>query len=359
MLAATTTVLDSAVAGLRAEYYGYNDATQLTYMQHSDDKKYGNLDAIADMQSIINGRNGGAVVVGTILAAGASAPDAVFRATDINYGHINGDLGNNTGATHRLADFLHPVDAASVTGSAGRTTDAGIRFIGYLDSPAGSYDIRIHSDDGFRLMVDGSVIGQFDSIRSPGQDLVTNVSLSGGLTPIEILYWDQGGEAVLHIEFKPAGAPDSAYADLGTGALALVTPSGAPVLTPLQDIIADPAHVGQYLIQTGQEYTGTHGNDQITGSAGRDIIHGGAGNDTILGGADDDTIDGGSGYDILDRRPRLRRVRLASWRSGNGRVSRQGCNHRFQLISRQWQQGRSESARLAARREPRDGHRQP
>ena len=299
VLSATTSAVAPATAGLHAEYYGYNDGTNATYKTHADDLTLDNLDSISDMQTIINGRNGGNTVVGSIVAAGANVPDAVFQATAINYGYINGSLGTNTSGTHKLNEFLHATDAATLVGTVGQTTDAGIRFIGYLDSPAGSYDIRIHSDDGFRLMIDGTSVADFNGIRSPGNSFVTNVTLHGGLSPIEILYWDQAGEAVLHIEFKPAGAPDSAYADLGTGDLALVSPDFTQVLTPLQDIIADPAHAGQYLIRTGQEYTGTHGVDHITGGDGRDSIHGGAGNDIIDGGANDDQIDGGAGHDHL------------------------------------------------------------
>ena len=298
-LSATTVAVDPAAAGLRSEYYGYNDGTNASYRVHADDNALGNLDSISDMQTIINGRNGGSAVVGTITAAADAVPDAVFQATRINYGHISGSLGTNTGSTQKLNDFLKATDAATVVGTPGQTTDAGIRFIGYLDSPAGSYDIRIHSDDGFRLMIDGTSVADFNGIRSPGNSFVTNVTLTGGLVPIEILYWDQAGEAVLHVEFKPAGAPDSAYVDLGTGDLALVSPDFAPILTPLQDIIADPAHAGQYLIRSGQEYTGTNGVDQIAGGDGRDAIYGGAGDDVINGGANDDQIHGGAGNDQL------------------------------------------------------------
>jgi VCBS repeat-containing protein len=298
-LASTSTVLAASLSGLRAEYYGYNETRTSGNKTHADDTRYGNLDSISDMRSIIDGRNG-STVVGTIKAAD-TAPDAVFRATDINYGEINGSLGTNASlASGKLADFLHAdaAAAASLSGSVGTTTDAGIRFIGYLDSPSGSYDIRIYSDDGFSLSIDGHTVASYDNIRSPGNSVVTNVDLSGGLHPIEILYWDQAGQAVLHIQFKPTGAPDSAYQDLGTGDLALVSQQGV-ALSALQDIIADPAHAGQYLIRTGQEYTGTLANDHITGGDGRDILHGGAGNDTLNGGANDDTLDGGAGNDVL------------------------------------------------------------
>jgi Ca2+-binding RTX toxin-like protein len=138
----------------------------------------------------------------------------------------------------------------------------------------------------------------FDDIQSPTARTYTNISLESGLQPIEIVYWEQGGNARLRIEVKLSGEADTAYKTLGTDEFALFTPTSAPVLTELQDIVESTTN-GTWLVRTGERLDGTDGNDHITGSAGQDVIYGGLGNDTITGGSGASLISGGAGNDTL------------------------------------------------------------
>ena len=115
-----------------------------------------------------------------------------------------------------------------------------------------------------------------------------------------MLYWEQGGNAVLRVEFKLSGADPATYQVLGSQNLPLFTDASAKSLglTDLQDIVAGPT-AGSYLVRTGSLLDGGNGDDTLNGSAGRDILIGGLGKDTLNGGAGDDLIRGGAGNDQL------------------------------------------------------------
>ena len=336
----TTTALTSTL-GLNGEYYGYNDfnpGPTSPNRRHADDGVYGNLDRAADVTSIVNGRNaaftapGTPGIVGTSTAAAADTADARFIARAIDYGTsptVTGTLGTNpniaaggstaglTNDNSQLFKFLNRSgggDASTITvgrgtgdndqigggptSGLGRTSDVAIRLTGQAYLAAGLYDIRVYADDGFRLRLDDQTVAAFNDIQSPTTRVYTGVPIEGGLTPLELLYWEQGGNAVLRVEFKLSGTADSAYQVLGSQNLPLFSDANAPVLSDLQDLVAGPT-AGSYLVRTGSLLEGGNGDDTLTGSAGRDILIGGQGRDTLSGGAGDDLIRGGAGNDQL------------------------------------------------------------
>ena len=336
----TTTALASPL-GLNGEYYGYNDfnpGPTSPNRRHADDGVYGNLDRAADVTSIVNGRNaafaapGTPGIVGSSTAAAADAADARFTARSIDYGtspSVTGTLGTNpniaaggstaglTNDNSQLFKFLNRSgggDAGTITvgrgtgdndltgggptSGLGRTSDVAIRLTGQAYLAAGLYDIRVYADDGFRLRLDNQTVAAFDDIQSPTTRVYRGVPIDGGLTPLELLYWEQGGNAVLRVEFKLSGTPDSAYRVLGSQNLPLFSDENAPVLSDLQDLVAGPTP-GSYLVRTGSLLDGGDGDDTLTGSAGRDILTGGQGRDALNGGAGDDLIRGGAGHDQL------------------------------------------------------------
>ena len=324
VLSSTTSAIAKASLGLTGEYYGYNETSNTTSTRfHADDRTLGNLDRVSDMTRIVDGRSG-QTIVGTYNAATATGADATFSADKIDYGFgyttgstsvgaVDGNLGNNptllgsnlainSGA---LYNFLRGGTTGSdsselkTTTGIGNTTDSGMRMVGLVNLGGGSYDIRVTADDGFRLNIAGRTVAMFDNIQSPTARTYTNVSLAAGLQPIEILYWEQGGNARLRIEVKLSSEPDTGYKTLGTDEFALFTPTSAPTLNALQDIIEDPTQNGQWLIRTGSQLAGSNGNDDITGSDGRDDISGGAGNDIVRAGGGADLIAGGAGNDTL------------------------------------------------------------
>jgi len=317
-----------------------------TNRQHIDDGSVGNLSTISDFNTIVNGRNvaaGGSAVIGTSTAAMANAADAHFLATSINYGvtsTLSNDLGHTTvnvaagGSTSGLTDnnsnlyrFLdyngtggdgHSLvvnqgitnatgKGLGPTSGLGNTSDAEIRLTGDAYLNAGVYDIRITGDDGFRLQLDGHTVAYNDSNHAPTTNVYTGVAVTGGLTPLELLYWDQAGQAQMTVEFKLSGSADTTYQVLGTNNMALFSEANAPTLSETQDIIAGSTS-GTYQVRTGSTIDGGAGNDHITGGTandmlkggtGNDVLGGGAGNDVLIGGKGDDTLTGGLGHDVF------------------------------------------------------------
>lgn len=227
----TLDVIDDSIKGLNGEYYGYNDTQVAGNRVHADDAKFDNLQFISDMEGIINGRND-TDIVGTNISAKQGTPDARFTATTINYGNVTTSLGTNaslatsetatsgglTKTNSQLYNFLtkENTDGDSIVAEAGlgKTTDAGIRITGNIYLEAGKYDFKVHSDDGFRLMIDGQSVIEYNNNRAPKTSYGLGVEVKGGIMPIELLYWEQGHNGVLHFEYRPSGGTDADWKTL-------------------------------------------------------------------------------------------------------------------------------------------------
>ncbi|MCG9027417.1 immunoglobulin-like domain-containing protein [Laribacter hongkongensis] len=333
----STTVALGKASGLMGEYFGYNDnrtgtPSDSAYQSknsairlHSDDgsAKYdsqqtANLDSLSDIEHIIEGRNNNPDLIGSAKWSSPNAADATFVVNQVDFGltssgdaKFSNNLGNNQKVTagnmissgdNNLVSFLdgHASNITATGGGLGNTTDAIIRAVGFLAVDGGMYDVRVTADDGYRLYINGSSVLEADYIQSTATKTVNGVSLSGGLLPIEILYWDQGGAATLRIEMKPSGAADSAYKVLGSDGLNLFAPNADGTATfslgELQDLVQVN---GTYQVRTGQSYVGDQGDNVVNGSDGKDSLSGGAGNDTLHGGAGNDKLYGGEGDDRL------------------------------------------------------------
>ncbi|RYY75249.1 MAG: tandem-95 repeat protein, partial [Gammaproteobacteria bacterium] len=168
------TASSSVGVGLLSQYFAYNEGVN-----------GGNLTSIAQMNAFISGRT----------------PDATFVAKTFNYGSDNlfsNDLGRGT----NLQSFLGS-DAASLSTDPGDSTDAIIRMYGAVELAAGTYNFQVRGDDGYQIKVDGKVVALVDAIQSPTGTVHSQFTLAdSGLHTIEILYWDQGGQAVFKIELS-------------------------------------------------------------------------------------------------------------------------------------------------------------
>ncbi len=219
-LTSSNVTLASSALGLHGEYYGYNDSGKGSgYRTHSDDDTVGanvlyasssgyakgNLERLSDITTIINERNGSAVV-GTGQDASNTADDAVFVAKHLSYGDtptVTNGLGTNpnfaAGATitsGNLYNFLGATQSDSdvaglhATTGVGQTTDAIVRMDGEVYMQGGDYTFKVTGDDGFRLYIDGVNVLQFDNITS-ATSVTANVTVSEGFHSMEVLYWDQ------------------------------------------------------------------------------------------------------------------------------------------------------------------------
>ena len=120
-------------------------------------------------------------------------PDGVFKASSFHYT----DQGR-----HSLQDFLGTTDAQSLRGGnkqAALTTMA-FHFRGYIDLTAGEHHFTIGSDDGFRLNVDGQTVSQYDGNRAYAKSQGAFTAAKAGLYPIDLMYWENGGDARLTVE---------------------------------------------------------------------------------------------------------------------------------------------------------------
>gem|GEM_PF-2535511 len=218
--------------GLTGQYFGY-----------AQGGSNANLTSIAQVEGFIAGKT----------------PNATFTATSINYGSVGGDLGR---ADH-LQQFLGN-DKGSLSQDPGDTSDAIIKLSGQVTLAAGSYDFKVTSDDGFILRIDGQDVVKFDGIRSQGvtTSTVPYTIATGGAHQVEIIYWDQGGDAILKVESKPAGAPDSAYSVLGAsgGTSSLVTTEDTPLTISAASLLANDKDVDGTLLTLKSVQSAEHGS---------------------------------------------------------------------------------------------------
>ncbi|SDX47681.1 type I secretion C-terminal target domain (VC_A0849 subclass) [Pseudomonas kuykendallii] len=229
---APVAVDDHYSLGLTGQYFGYaqNGANP-------------NLTSIAQVEGFIAGKT----------------PNATFTATSINYGSVGGDLGR---ADH-LQQFLGN-DKGSLSQDPGDTSDAIIKLSGQVTLAAGSYDFKVTSDDGFILRIDGQDVVKFDGIRSQGvtTSTVPYTIATGGAHQVEIIYWDQGGDAILKVESKPAGAADSAYSVLGASGStsSLVTTEDTPLTISAASLLANDKDVDGTLLTLKSVQSAEHGS---------------------------------------------------------------------------------------------------
>ncbi|WP_369375487.1 family 16 glycoside hydrolase [Promicromonospora sp. Populi] len=98
------------------------------------------------------------------------------------------------------------------------TTDADFgmseRFIAHalanLNVPAdGNYEFRVTSDDGSRLVIDDAVVIDHDGLHG-AEPKDGTVALTAGFHDLRLEYFENGGDNVLRLEWRPPGAAEFA-----------------------------------------------------------------------------------------------------------------------------------------------------
>ncbi|MEL7937552.1 retention module-containing protein [Pseudomonas delhiensis] len=174
------------VGGLQGNYWGYREGTDGS-----------NLTSLSMISAFI----------------AKTAPSATFTATALNYGNgVSSDLGGD----QQLQKFLGS-DATSLSTDPANTSDAIVQLTGLVNLAAGNYTFRVTADDGFSIRIDGVEVFKYDANQSPTARVSDSFTIAqGGNHQIEILYWDQGGNAQLKVELAPAGG---SYSVLGGSSL--------------------------------------------------------------------------------------------------------------------------------------------
>ncbi|EMK6905875.1 cadherin-like domain-containing protein [Vibrio cholerae] len=127
-------------------------------------------------------------------------PDVTFDVSNIDYQLSNGNQNGGLTSNSQLQDFLGS-DASSMKGSVpSNTTDGVMLLTGAVYLAAGTYSLKVNADDGYFIKVDGQVVAQYDGIQSTTERVHDTFTLSSdGYHTVEIVYWDQGGNAVLDV----------------------------------------------------------------------------------------------------------------------------------------------------------------
>ncbi|WP_065677519.1 Ig-like domain-containing protein, partial [Vibrio celticus] len=152
--------------GLSGAYYGHNSQ----------------VSSVATAFSVIN----------------ASDPDVTFSATDLDYS-LSVKSGVDDDA--QLSDFLGD-DADSISGNVPNgTTDGVFNLTGAIYLDEGEFALKVNADDGYSIKIDGVVVAEVDSNQSPTERIHNVFEITdAGYHTIEIVYWDQGGDAVLDVD---------------------------------------------------------------------------------------------------------------------------------------------------------------
>ncbi|WP_210444975.1 Ig-like domain-containing protein, partial [Vibrio crassostreae] len=152
--------------GLTGNYYGHD----------------GQIKNLADAKDVING----------------GQPDVIFVSTGLDY-----DLDTHSGVDdlNQLKDFLGD-DASSIVGNVpSATTDGVFKLTGAVYLEEGTFALKVEADDGYSIVIDGQVVAEFGQNQSPTERIHETFEISdSGYHTIEIIYWDQGGNAVLDVE---------------------------------------------------------------------------------------------------------------------------------------------------------------
>ncbi|WP_255990032.1 retention module-containing protein [Chitinolyticbacter albus] len=181
-----------SLSGLSAQYYAYHEGTDGA-----------NLTSLTMVRNFI----------------AANTADATFVAKGLNYTLGNGDLGGNG----NLQNFLG-TDATTLNVDPENSSDAIIRMAGTVQLAAGTYNFKVTADDGYTILIDGVVVAQVNLNQSPTGTVHAAFTIAeGGAHTVEILYWDQGGQAVFKPELSSNGG--ASYQSLGSYTLAQEQPA--------------------------------------------------------------------------------------------------------------------------------------
>ncbi|GHB25914.1 hypothetical protein GCM10009038_26280 [Salinicola rhizosphaerae] len=197
------------LSGLYSEYYAYNEGTDGA-----------NMTSVAQANAFM-----------------ATKPaDATFVASSLYYNYVVGDLGSSG----NLARFLGSDASTLSTSSPATGSDAILRMVGDIELSAGTYNFKVLADDGYQIKIDGVVVAVVDRIQSPTTNAGTFTIDASGTHKIEIVYWDQGGNAVFQPQLQMVGS-DSNYYPLNHYVLSspMVTREDTPIFLNASDLLSN------------------------------------------------------------------------------------------------------------------------
>ncbi|WP_188113791.1 VCBS domain-containing protein [Salinicola halophyticus] len=199
------------LGGLYSEYFAY---------QEGPNADGPNLSSIAQAYAFISAKG---------------TPDATFVASSLSYQYIDGDLAHPDTLKTFLGDDADSLNTDSpTTGS-----DAILRMRGVVELDAGTYTFKVLADDGYQILIDGKVAAAVDHNQSPATNYHSFTVDQSGTHAIEIIYWDQGGNAIFQPSLQFGGQGD--YVPLGQYVVdaPLTTAEDTPVYLRPEDLLVN------------------------------------------------------------------------------------------------------------------------
>ena len=220
-------------------------------------------------------------------------PTPVGSLTEIGFNAANGDwdpaAATVASTAITQAGGLDTTEVGAIASYIGETNANGsatelfaTRFVTTLTiDTAGTYDLRMNSDDGSMLFIDGVQVINHDGLHDAGPQATTSLPLSAGQHDIVIIQYNYQGPSALNL---------------------FITGADYPVETEFDDIPLThlQANAGDDTVFGGDGVDDIHGGegaDTLYGEGGADTLRGEAGDDVLIGGTGDDTLIGGSGAD--------------------------------------------------------------
>ncbi len=230
----------TGLSGLFAEYYAYYDSASGSIPADGSN--------LSSIQQVLN-------------FVGANRPDAVFVASNVGYGQIDGNLA----ADQKLQQFLGS-DAASLNTDPINSTDGILQLSGQVYLASGTYQFSVLADDGYQIVVDGKIVAQYDNNQSPTTRLGTAFSVGEGWHDIQIVYWDQGGQAVFQPSLGLVGgtlSPLSSY--LMQHASPFVTSEDVALTISVADILKNDTDPDNDTLSVTAVSNAQHGTVSLAG----------------------------------------------------------------------------------------------
>lgn len=135
----------------------------------------------------------------------------LLRETVLSGGSINMRAAFYEGSWESLPDFsqLTPYRETQLYGldilASGRRDGFGAVFQSFFVAPqSGTYDFRLSSDDGSRLIIDDESVIENDGVH-PNSAKTGTIELSAGKHDLRVEYFENGGEEALSLEVKGGG----------------------------------------------------------------------------------------------------------------------------------------------------------
>lgn len=118
----------------------------------------------------------------------------------------NGNITNRTLLSSGVVSTVNYNWGGGFVLNSGRSEGVIVRFFGFINIPsAGIYSFGGNADDGIRINVNGvSVVNSW--IESGGAFRSGSVSLPAGVVPIELIYYENGGGAMVNLQWLVNGS---------------------------------------------------------------------------------------------------------------------------------------------------------